>query len=371
MKIVDVTTRLVRLDMKSWYGRTPVPPGAPLEWQIPLVTVTTDTGLQGHATGYDTYGGGPSVATLIRDQYRPAILGEDPLHTEKLWHKYKWLNRHLRNARDAASGLLDVCCWDIRGQAAGLPIAALLGIYRTKVPCYATAAPLTITTVEATVEQVQRAREAGYHGCKLQLWDGPARDIPRLRAAREAAGPDFLLMVDSSGVYNYTEAIEVGHVLDELNYHWFEEPVHDAQTDILKRLADQLRTPILAAETTTAHEVPDYIRNGSVDMFRGDAYIKGGITGLRKALATCELFGYDVEIHTAATPLLDVANLQVACSVKNCGMVEHHHPVFRFGLKHGPLEIDREGYQHLPAGPGLGVEIDWDWIEHHTIAVVR
>src|SRR5690606_8569317 len=142
------------------------------------------------------------------------------------------------------------------------------------------------------------------------------------------------------------------HVLDELNYHWFEEPVHDAQTDILKRLADQLRTPILAAETTTAHEVPDYIRNGSVDIVRGDAYIKGGITGLRKALATCDLFGYDVETHPAATPQLDVANRQAARSVKNSGKDKNHHPVFRIAQKSGPPEIHHKGYQLLPAGPG-------------------
>jgi L-alanine-DL-glutamate epimerase-like enolase superfamily enzyme len=367
MKIVDVTTRLVALDMTPLYGDT-LPLGSPRQWEIPLTTIKTDAGIEGHITGYDTYGGGRQIAHLIRDQYRPILLGRDPLDSEAIWHDFRKANRHLRNARDAASGMLDVALWDIKGQIAQLPIGRLLGLYRDRVPCYATGSPAVLRTVEQTVAQVLRARKLGYRGFKLQVWDGPARDIPRLRAAREAVGPDFLLMVDSSGVYNFTEALEVGHVLDELHYHWFEEPIPDAQVELIGRLSRELRTPILTAETTTVHDLPRYM--SEADMVRGDTYIKGGITGLRKALALCELHGLDLEIHTAASPLLDVSNLHVACSVANCGMVEHHHPVFRWGLKGDPLAIDADGCQRLPAGPGLGVEIDWDHMENNTLAVI-
>jgi L-alanine-DL-glutamate epimerase-like enolase superfamily enzyme len=96
----------------------------------------------------------------------------------------------------------------------------------------------------------------------------------------------------------------------------------------------------------------------------------GGVTGLRKALAACELFGYNLEIHTASSPLLDVANLHVACSVTNCELLETHHQMFRFGLKGSPLDPDAAGYVHLPMGPGLGVELDWDWIEDHTVGML-
>lgn len=369
MKITEITTRLMALDMASLYGDAPPPQGESTTWQIPLITVKTDAGVEGHITGYDTSGGGPMIATLIRDQYAPVFIGQDPLYSENLWHQCKWLNRHLRNARDATSGLLDACLWDIRGKLANLPLGVLLGLQRNKVPCYSTGAPSMITTVEATVAEALRVKKAGYQGFKLQTWDGPALDIPRLRAAREAVGPDFPLMVDSSGIYTYAEAIAVGKVLDELDYRWFEEPVHDSQIDVLRRLSQQIRTPILAAETNTVHEIPEYIRDGAVDMIRGDAYIKGGVTGLRKALAACELFGYELEIHTAATPLMDVANLHVACSTKISHFVEHHHAVFRFGLKGDPLAIDAQGFQHMPTGPGLGVEIDWDWVENHTLSV--
>jgi L-alanine-DL-glutamate epimerase-like enolase superfamily enzyme len=370
MKIIDVETRLVKLDMAAWYGDAGPPPGTPPHWEIPLARVSTDEGVDGFVTGYDTYGGGRMIAHLIRDQYRPMLLDQDPLRSEKIWHEFRWLNRHLRNARDAASGMLDVCLWDIRGKVADMPIGALLGLYRDRVPTYKTGAPQEVATPELAAEAALEAQAKGYRGFKLQSWRGRAEDVPVLRAAREATGDDFTLMVDSSGAYTFTEALEVGRVLEELGYHWFEEPIPDQQVGMLARLAAELRVPILAAETSTVHELPEYIRQGAIDMVRGDAYIKGGITGLRKALAMSELFGLDLEIHTAATPLMDVANLHVACSVKNCSFVEHHHEVFRFGLEGGPLEIDADGCQRLPEGPGLGVEFDWDWIEDHTIETI-
>ena len=120
--------------------------------------------------------------------------------------------------------MLDVALWDIKGQIANLPIARLLGTYRDAVPCYATGSPAVLKTVEDTARQIKQAQSAGYRGFKLQVWDGPERDLPRLRAAREAAGPDFTLMVDSSGVYSFTEALQVGHALDEMHYYCSRSP---------------------------------------------------------------------------------------------------------------------------------------------------
>jgi L-alanine-DL-glutamate epimerase-like enolase superfamily enzyme len=312
---------------------------------------------------------GRAIAHLIRDIYAPRLLGEDPLFTEALWQRLKRKNRDLRNVTDAVLGMLDVALWDLRGKAAGLPIAHLLGLRRTRLPSYATASRF-LTTPEQVYAEARTFQAAGYHGYKLQLWDGPARDIPRLRAAREAVGDGFSLMLDAVAGYDFVQALQVGRVLDELGYTWFEEPIPDRQLQLLRRLADALRVPILAAESARLDELPEFVRQGALDIARGDVHIKAGITGLRKALALCELFGLKLEIHTTATPLLDLANLHVACAVDNCDYLESHTAVFRFGLKDDPLEIDAEGYLNLPPGPGLGARLDWDWIDDHTLEVI-
>src|SRR5690606_12546123 len=117
--------------------------------------------------------------------------------------------------------------------------------------------------------------------------------------------------------------------------------------------------PLLVGETSSLMEMAALL-NPPFGMLRGDVLIKGGITGLQKAFAACSLFGVNLEIHSAGSPLLDVANLHVACANANCGFVELHHPIFRFALRGAPLEIDRQGYLHLPGQPGLGVALDWD-----------
>ena len=69
----------------------------------------------------------------------------------------------------------------------------------------------TSTRRRSTSSRRRSERKAqGYHGFKIQFWDGLDRDIPRFRAAREAVGDDFPLMQDAAGMYTYTQAIAAG-----------------------------------------------------------------------------------------------------------------------------------------------------------------
>ncbi len=125
---------------------------------------------------------------------------------------------------------------------------------------------------------------------KLQLRGGPAVDIPRLRAAREAIGPGFPLMQDSNSAYSLPEALTVGYALDELGYHWFEEPLPEQQVENYRYLISKIRTPVLP-ETVKLTALPLFFANRSMTMARGDVLIKAGITGLRKALPPANSLG--------------------------------------------------------------------------------
>jgi L-alanine-DL-glutamate epimerase-like enolase superfamily enzyme len=174
-------------------------------------------------------------------------------------------------------------------------------------------------------------------------------------------------MQDLNALYEYDDALKVGRVLDELNFVWFEEPIPDRQTGLLRQLADELKTPILGGETVSLDELNEQVRTRAYDIARGDVYLKCGITGLMKAFTQAAEHGMNLEIHTMATPLLDLANLHCNLAAKNGGYAEVIHPVYRFGLKDDPLDIDGEGWLHAPAGPGLGANLDWDWIDNHTV----
>lgn len=368
MQITSVSIRLLSAPPPGFYAHAREKPEFSLVWEFPLLELATDTGVRGHAMGRGLQGQGRALAYTLRDVYAHRLLGVDPLReSERLWQTLKRGNRHLYSTTDAPLGVIDTALWDLRGKATGLPIAALLGQYRRTVPSYATIARQQLETREAVIASCAEARAAGFRAIKLQFWNGPEQDIPRLRQAREAVGPDFRLMFDAAGGYTLTEALRVGEVLADLGYFWFEEPVPDAQIGALRELRHRLKIPILATETARIGELHSYLREDAVDLMRGDVYITAGVTGLRKAMAMAELFGVNLEIHAAGASLLDVAHLHLACAAKNCDYVELPPPALTFGLAGNPLALSADGTLACPTGPGLGVALDWDWIKAHTV----
>ena len=371
MKITGITTRIVRQSSELWYAPNPVPTGYFPYFDFPLTTIFTDEGIEGYTMDYCPLGQGRASAQAIHDIYYYDLVGKDPLNHEAIWQNFRTKQRHLYNFREAIWSNLDVALWDIKGKFANMPIAVMLGKYRDKVPVYSSCPPQTVTNLEEVAKQITIKKEKGFKGIKLQLSGGSKIDIPKLQKAREIAGTDFPLMLDSSAVLSFEDALKIGFELDELKFEWFEEPFPDTNIVQLKKLSQAIRTPVLAAETVNLFELPQYMIDGAIDIIRGDVHHKSGITGVMKALGMCEMMGYEFEIHTAAAPLLDVANLHVGCATRLTRFLESHHSMFRFGLKNNPLEIKEDGCQHCPIGPGLGVEIDWDWIDDNTVETIK
>jgi L-alanine-DL-glutamate epimerase-like enolase superfamily enzyme len=371
MKITGIKTRIVRRSSELWYAPNPIPSGYCPYFDFPLTTIFTDEGIEGYTMDYCPLGQGRASAKAIHDIYYYDLVGKDPLNHEAIWQNFRTKQRHLYNFRETLWGNLDVALWDIKGKVANMPIAVMLGKFRDKVPVYSSCSPQTVSTLEDVAEQVRIKKEKGFKGIKLQLSGGSKIDIPKLQKAREIAGHDFPLMLDSSAILSFEDALKIGYELDELKYEWFEEPFPDSNIVQLKKLSQVIRTPVLAAETVGLFELPHYMIDGAIDIIRGDVHHKSGITGVMKALGMCELMGYEFEKHTAASPLLDIANLHVGCATRLTRFLESHHPMFRFGLKNNPLEIKDDGCQHCPTGPGLGVEIDWDWIDDHTVETIE
>ncbi len=370
MRITGLTTRLLRVESAPRYGVEGIPPGRPPWWEYPLVTIHTDGGVEGYSMGYGNQGTGRAIAHALREVVYHEIVGADPLRIETIWQRLRLRNRHLYTFSDALSGIVDVALWDIAGKIRGVPVADLLGRIRDRVPAYMTGYRFH-PKPQDVYDEVRSAIDAGFRGYKLHFWNTPDRDVPCIRAAREAAGPDFPLMQDLSGTYDFIDALRVGRVLDELEFTWLEEPIPDRRMTDLRRLADQLETPILAGETLSLEELDEHIVRRSCDMVRGDVYIKNGITGLMKACLAAERAGMRMEIHTMATPLLDIANLHVNAAAPTGGFAEVIHPVYRFGLVGHPLEPDADGYLTVPSKPGLGVDLDWDWIDDATVEVIE
>jgi len=294
---------------------------------------------------------------------RSLLVGEDPLARERIWQT---LRRHQRlqgeALPDSQIAVIDTALWDLAGQLTNLPICQLLGGYRTKVPAYGSTMcgddlPGGLDSPEAYADFAQALRELGYTAIKLHTWMPPLgpdarRDVAACRAVRERVGPDVRLMLDCYHDYSRTEALYIGRALEELGFYWLEEPMNEHSTSSYVWLADQLRLPVVGPETA-----------------EGQIYTRAEWV-LVKAVHLCEAFGIPLEVHGGGA-----ANLQVLGAMGIPGEYYERgllHPFLTYETATPWLRkvidpMDAAGEVRISQRPGLGMDIDWEFITRHTV----
>jgi L-alanine-DL-glutamate epimerase-like enolase superfamily enzyme len=336
---------------------------APMGWDVVVLRLTTDDGAVGEATSI------AARSSTITQQYlhelvAPVVLGRSVHDREAIYHELWTIDRHITFFPVFMPGPVDVALYDIAAKAAGLPLYQYLGAYRESLPVYASS--LWLAGPDEYVAQAQKYAARGITAYKAHPPGPWQKDMDVHQALRETLGPGHVLMSDPVAEYSLEEAIRVGRQLERLNYLWFEEPFRDFELDKYRKLCAALDIPIAATETTRggAWGVAQAIKFDAVDIVRADVSWKPGVTGTLKIAALAEAHGMRCELHTTTMGPMDIANLHVACAIRNSEYFELFVPeeVFRFPMK-DPWPIDEWGYIHVPQGPGLGIELDWDAID--------
>jgi L-alanine-DL-glutamate epimerase-like enolase superfamily enzyme len=229
-------------------------------------------------------------------------------------------------------------------------------------------------TKEAYAEEAARFRADGWTAYKIHPPTEPALDVEICRAVRRAVGDRFTVMLDSTWSYDYPTALRVGRAIEELDYHWYEDPLADDDLYNYVKLKQHLHIPILATEYTPGGftALAPWITARATDFLRGDVAVKGGITSLVKTAHLAEAFHMNFEIHHGGNSLNNVANLHVIMAIRNCEFFEVLLPAGaqKYGLLED-IEVDEQGLVHAPTGPGLGAAIDFARIERQRTAVLR
>jgi L-alanine-DL-glutamate epimerase-like enolase superfamily enzyme len=369
MKITDVTLTLFAWDgipATSYGAHTGKFAGAS---QLGLLAIETDAGLTGHAFLGSAFHAadmdGPGLARYLK----PLLVGQDPLARERLG-KAMW--KRVRTTTVRAIGAVDIALWDIAGQAAGLPIHQLLGSYRDRIPAYISSAVLASPEAYAEEALHYRAQKlAAYKIHPPQQW---REDIRVCEAVRQSVGDDYLLMLDSVWSYDYPAALRVGQAIERLGFHWYEDPLADADIYNYLELKKHLHIPILATEYPAGglDSYTPWVQQRATDFLRGDVAVKGGITGCMKAAHLAEAFHLNFEVHHGGNSLNNIANLHVIMALQNTELFEVLLPAAsqKYGLVED-IEIDAEGFVHAPMGPGLGARIDFELVKRKTVAVLR
>lgn len=211
------------------------------------IQIVTDEGITGETF---SLGGGLGMAHYIASTIKPYLIGKNPLHREAIWQGMWHYNRFWLTPVTAL-GAVDVALWDLYGKIVGRPVAEILGIYREKLPAYASS--MTKPTIEAFVDEALACKERGYQGFKIHAVGDPDIDIKLCTAAPKALGDSYALMIDVVSGYDQYQALRVGRALEDLGFLWYEEPLREYDIHGCKMLADQLDIPIAVVDARGGH----------------------------------------------------------------------------------------------------------------------
>jgi L-alanine-DL-glutamate epimerase-like enolase superfamily enzyme len=349
-----------------------------------VLEVETEDGFVGTGEA-GTYGGPSSVVeALIHEELAPRILGRDSRDIEFLWNLM--MNRsHQRGDEGmlpAAVSGIDVALWDILGQRAGLPVYRLLGGFRKQIQAYASAGFYGEgKTARDLADEALGYKARGFRHMKMKVgrthdtplnmlstMDRPefaalslAQDLQRVRAVREAVGPDFGVAVDANNAWAATTALQAGRVFDELGVAWFEEPVGTQYRDASAELAAQLDTPIAGYETQTGLAgYRELIMKRAVDIVQPEVTWTGGFTACRRIAALALSQGMLVQPHVYSTAVSIAANAHFIASIPNGWLLEFDQNPNRLRtelLTRAP-ELDAQAVFTVSDEPGLGIRLD-------------
>ncbi len=345
-------------------------PGGTMSFRVgggSFTEIVTDQGLAGIGPGID-----PGLLPAVKAQ----LVGKDPFDIEV--HSAR-LRYYAGGSPYRGSGAVDIALWDLIGRATEQPLYKLWGGGKDKVPAYASL--IRLSTPEERARLAAQLVSEGWTAIKLRLHHETMKeDLRAVEAVRAAVGDRMAILTDanqaqSSGnwqpgvLWDFRRAVESARELQQMGCYWLEEPLPRYAFDQLVELNRLVEIPLAGGENNRGvHEFLTMLREGVYDILQPESLVTEGVTGLRKIGVLAEAYGKRVVPHHGGGNLGTIAHLHLVASWAHAPYLEllHDPPVgdYRHGLSilRDPPLVDKEGFVHLPKGPGLGVEINPDLI---------
>ncbi|MBY0525706.1 MAG: mandelate racemase/muconate lactonizing protein [Gemmataceae bacterium] len=304
------------------------------------------------------------VIALIQEELGPLLTGADPFDIE-------WISRQMDRkvfANSFAKGALEMALLDLQGQTLGVPMYKLLGGKDTEVAAKGIRLKFVIGAVEAELaaERARRMVERGWKAIKVKIGrhEHPRIDVERLKAVREAIGPDTWLSVDANGGYTVEQAVWVASRLEALNVALFEQPTRRGDHVGMAEVRRRGGIPIMADESIfTPQDALAVIRHQAADVFSLYPGKHGGVRPTQQIAKLAEAAGIpctigsnlEREVATAAMAHVTACTANLQCERfpgDLIGPVYFTRPLSTHALRY---EADR---LWPPEAPGLGVQVD-------------
>ena len=358
MKITRLRTEVVHIPFNPVIGH------ALRSADCVLAYLETDQGLVGEGWVCTLNEQRTGVIRAMVDSLGPLVVGLDP-ELGGTFSKRAWSDTgFIGSAGVTAMGIAAVDCalWDLRGKAANMNVSRLIGACATAVPVYNSGGLWASRSLDELQRQAADHVKAGYRAMKVRLPRSLPDAVARVRAVREAIGPDIALMADPHQLYTVPEAIRLGRMLEEFNLAWFEEPVDATDHAGEAAVAAALDTPIAAGESVyTARDIHEMLRLKSADILMPDLQRMGGPTEFLKAAHLAESYNIPISPHH-----LHQMSISLVAAIPNAIWLEYmpwFDPLFADGIN-----LDDEGRAIVPTRPGWGYEFDQAAVKRLRVA---
>jgi muconate cycloisomerase len=232
---------------------------------VVLVRVRCDDGSEGvgEATGGPAWSGETQAITcvVLRDLLGPAVIGMDPTHIERILERMHGAVRHHPFAKAA----IEMACFDLVGKSVGLPVYQLLGgKYRDEIPIRFV---VTATEPERAAAIAREWIDKGFQTLKVKVGFEVEEDVRRVRAVREAVGPDVKLTIDANTGWDVPSAIRAIRAMDDLDLLFVEQPVRQDDPRWMADVRRAVNVPIMADESVfTPTDAISILHHGAADI---------------------------------------------------------------------------------------------------------
>lgn len=329
----------------------------------------------------------------VLDWIGPLLIGANPLEIEVLSHRVY----HATSYQGGQGGWvvhiwsgIETALWDLAGKYYGAPIAQLLGgKFRDKVRIYADLHAGETREPASWAERARWAVDKGFTAIKFDLdayvkgfYGGGWEDrrpisnpelyemVEQVRAVREAIGPTIDLALDCHWSYTTVDAIRLGNALAPFDPLFFEDPVPPEDFGAMKEVTEHVAVPTCTGESlfTRRAWVP-LIEARAIKIAAPDLMKGGGLLEGKKIADMCELHAIPLCPHNTSTPVGTLAQAHLCAAIPNFIALEFHsidEPRWQEFIV-GDWPVIEEGYITIPEAPGLGVELNDDFVKELTI----
>lgn len=351
-----------------------------------VVELITDEGVTGIGEAGVAYGCGNHAAAGMLKDLAPALLGWDASRIEAFStyvHDHTFWGKGGGTIVYAALSAIEQALWDIKGKVCGVPIYELLGgAARDRVRCYANGWYEAAQTPDQFARATERPLRDGYTALKFyplgemvgvdmrhvsqRMVDRDRMNlaVARVKAVRQAIGPDVELMLDLSGGLTPAESVRLCQRFEEYDILFVEEPTDPSDAQAMAYVASRTSIAVAAGERHYArHGTRPLLEARAVDIVQPDPGNTGGIMETKKIAAMAEAWGMRVAPHVCGSPLITQVALHLSANLPNF-FIQELYPYFRFHegyidtVLEAPEAAVTNGYLALPQGPGLGVTLN-------------